>query len=493
MEKVTFENAKDNSLTCSVNGKFLHSRYRPLDEAEKYINSLNIEKEPACFVITEPCLCYTNIILRKKFTNAKICSLRYTHSFDQYDNHSDYVIYWDEKNISEKLCSCIGERNLLNTIFIQWTPAETTFQNESQKVWKEIKNAVDYSRSILFTNGYFSKKWFVNTVRNLTNPESFYSIKKITGPVVIAASGNSLRDSIPLLKRFREHFLLVSLSSATASLISNDIIPDLVLSTDGGYWAKKHLEPLLKKQIPIAIATEACCSSKLLSNSKIILLNYRDGFSNSLVKYLNLELCEAERNGTVSGTASDLFINNTEEPIFFCGLDLSPSPEFQHTQPNMIELYNSSNDNKLKTKEKRVSASGFNSSSLKIYEDWFKSDLRKYTGRVFRLSDNYEFANSLNTIKDVDFNYFEKKVIKYRNLNLEIEKIKEVPEIRKKIRDFIIENQNSKKWLTEFFPGETLALEKTADENERIKKINEISEKNKRFIHKLGKLIDAYL
>ncbi len=495
MEKITFENAKNGSLTCSFSGKYLHSKYNPEREAESFVQNINVDFLPECVLITEPALSYSTKKIKEKFPNAKLIAIRYCHNFDSYNKDFDYVFYaTTEKEILElknNLLRTLGETKILSSAFIQWIPSSNAFSETNNKVWKQIKETLNIAKTTLFTNGFFSKKWFYNAVRLSIFSDNFFSIKKTENPIVIAASGPSLQSSIPLLIKNRNKFHLIALSSAILPLIKNSIIPDLALSTDGGFWAKKHLS-ILKKypEIPLAIATEGNADTIILKNSKIVPLSYSDGFSKKLFNFLCLKTELAERNGTVSGTAVNFAQKLTSSKVFICGLDLCASKGFQHTMPNALETFNKRFDFCLLPQETRITKSIFNSESLKIYENWFSDPNRNFTNKAFRLSNNFAFKNNLNTMKDVNFDFFNKIANKKINTKFELEKIAFNKENTKnKIKLFIENFSNSEEWLNEFFPAETFSMNHKKEEAEKNKLKEEINKKNKYFTEKLKNLV----
>lgn len=495
MNKIVFENAKNGSLTCSIDGKFLHSKYNPQKEAENFVQNSNIQKNPSYIVITEPCISYAAAKIKEIYKNSKIAAIRYSHEFDSYNSEFDFVFYaTDEnqaKNISSALINKIGGKNLLNSAFLQWLPAANVFLELNKKVWDEIKSAVEYSRATLFTDSFFSKRWFLNSIKNLVLTENFYQLNRTNLPVVVAASGRSLEKCLPHLKKTRENFFLIGLSSATEVLLKNKIFPDVVLSTDGGFWAKKHLEPLKKHpEIPVALAIEADCPAFLLKKNPIILLKYCDGFSKKILDALNLDFDIAERNGTVSGTAVVLATKLTEKNTYVCGLDLHSSKGFQHTMPNALEIFNTKKDNKISGAELRAAKLEFNSGSLKIYENWFSDEKRNFNGKIFRLSENFCFKNNLNTVKDVNFDFFYKNEGKNKKSTETIKKINVGKKFfAEKILNFIEEKSKTEEWLNEFFCAETFALKNKTADNEKNKILDEICVKNKKFIQKIKNLI----
>lgn len=499
MNEIVFETAKNGSETCSFKGKFLHSKYNPDKEAEIFVENAEIQKNSSFILITEPCISYIAKKIKEKFPESKLAVIRYSHNFDSFNSEFDCVIYLADgnsvENISKKIFSelitKIGETNLLCSTFLQWVPAANAFPEINEKVWNGIKSAVEYSRTTLFTNSYFSKRWFLNSIKNLVLTENFYQLNRTNLPVIIAASGRSLENCLTFLKNERKRFFLICVSSAISVLLKNNIIPDFVLSTDGGFWAKKHLESLKNyPKIPIALAIEAACPTFLLKTNPIIILEYCDGFSKNLLDNLNLRFDPAERNGTVSGTAVLLAQKLTEKNIYVCGLDLHNSKGFQHTLPNALEIFNAKNDNKISGSALRAAKSEFNSGSLKIYENWFSDDKRNFCGRVFRLSKNFPFKNNLNTMKDVDFDFFYKNEKKMEKTSEKIKKINiEKKYFLEKIGNFIEEKSKSEDWTDEFFSAETFALKNKKSDNDKEKICEEICKKNKKFIRKIENFI----
>ena len=88
---------------------------------------------------------------------------------------------------------------------------------------KNVYNFIKYAKNIYSTN---------------LNPKM---------PVLIVASGPSLKNILEFIKTNQNNFFIICCSSAIKSLINNSITPDFCISTDGGFWAKTHLKVLLKK------------------------------------------------------------------------------------------------------------------------------------------------------------------------------------------------------------------------------------------------------
>ena len=398
----------ERTVVFTVNGVRLHSAYNPQAEAERFVSSLEAPFLPKAVIVTEPALSYIAEPLKKRFPGIPVCAIRYSESFKDVDSYFTQVFYGKEKSLAEELFSYFGEETLSASLFVSWQPSAKAFPKEDENVWEEIKKAVLKSRDVLATRTYFSKRWAKNAVRFCALIKTQAFPQKTDSPVIICASGPSLTPSLPLIKKNRNRAIVLALSSAVSPLKKEGIVPDMILSTDGGYWAKAHLREchFAFREVPLALSAESACPSKLLLEHAVVPLSYGDGISESLIKESGIKALQAERNGTVSGTAACLALKLSTGPIFFCGLDLSPSSGKVHAEPNQNENRDSLRDMKLCTKETRLTPSHFASPSLDLYASWFRS--RNFNGRIFRLSLGSKYKNSFPNIPDVDWNFFEK-------------------------------------------------------------------------------------
>lgn len=415
------EKSKNGEETCSFSGKYLHSKYNPLAEAEKFVQNIEADFFPECLFILEPALSYCALPLKKRFPKTKFFAIRYVSFFKDTDSKWDKVFYLDDNlALSDRLFNYFGEEKLYSSLFFEWPASKQIFSGESSLAWSEIKKAILKSRDVLGTRAYFSKRWFKNSLIFASSIKNPVTIKKINLPVIIASSGPSLRDSLPYLKEFRNSFFLISVSSAFQPLFHNGIIPDLVISSDGGYWAKKHLEfPAKDCSTIFALETESAVPKKILEKQKIIPLIYEDSQGKDFLDALKMPYMLSERCGTVAGTALTFALSLTENKVYLCGQDLAPSAGFQHTQPNALENGNAQKDFRLKNTETRITRSRFNSSqSLEIYRNWFISNSDYFSSRVMRLSDNYKYDFSLGKIKDINWNDFEKTTAASKSFSL---------------------------------------------------------------------------
>lgn len=490
---ITIQKSKNGEDTAIADNHFLHSNYAPVKEAERYIENLSCTYDPIAVVITEPALSYIISPLRKKYPEARIGVIRYSNYFQKYNFNFDFIInFYETKSLETQLERLFTEEELLSVFFISWKPSEIVFKEQNQQCWLEIKNTLERAKTLLITRQYFEKKWLVNCAKFLRFINYPVKLQKnINKPVMIITSGPSLKDAIQDIKKVQDKFFIICLSSAISVCLKNQIIPDLCMTSDGGYWAGQHLKKLVNNDVVLAMPTEALCPVNILSKQKILPLNYVDGISNELSNASGLSFSKAVRNGTISGTAILWAIENSNQDIFIFGMDLANQKGFQHTQPNEIETNASLFDNRIKTKEKRIAVSEFSGASLEIYRSWFSNyDFKTKAKKIYRvINQNYK-KNSLGQIKDISVTDLKKIALSYSDSEkisyFESQK-KATISAGKKASLYFEQNFQNELWKKQLFPLDYVLLSHEKDKNNTSNKIEknylELGEKIKKILY----------
>ncbi|MGI5096536.1 DUF115 domain-containing protein [Treponema socranskii] len=490
---IRFFTAKSGLPTCSANGTNLHSSYDPEREAERFVASISAPFNPQYIVVTEPALSYCAQFFRKRFPAAVLCAVRYAPHFSETDRAWDIVFdaAQNEVRLSDALFNTLGEEGLCSALFASWQPASRAFPEKDAAVWQEIKYAVDKGRDVLFTRSSFASRWIANAFFICKHIERARRIVNGSSPVVVAASGPSLKSALPYLARFRPSYFLIAASSALSVLTAYGIVPDLCIATDGGFYAKAHLSPLLRfPHIPLALAEEASCSGAILSTCAIIPLSYGDGLAANLFAACGIPSMKIERNGTVSGSALDFARSITDGSVFLCGLDMAPASGFQHARPNALEKGGAASCMKTYPNETKNSASRFASGSLELYRKWFQSLPKARVKNVYRFAHDYRFSNTLGAIADVDTAFFEQSLSPLRTLpRIEDKALPKKDAVQKAARDFLKLHAGSDAWLHEIFPAEYVSRQREPDAEKKEKQTETLAKKSDALSKKIARII----
>ena len=497
-----FEESKAGELTCSFKGKYLHSKYNPKTEGERFAQSLEADFSPLCLFILEPALSYCASSLKVRFPQATVCAVRFRKEFSESDSEWDKVFYLcSDLPLSEQLFLVLGEEKLCSSLVFDWSATKQAFPEENIKAWQEIKKAILKARDVIGTRAYFSKRWLKNSLVFAANIERPFILEKGNQPVIIAASGPSLKSSLPFLKENRASFFLIAVSSAFMPLVKNGILPDLVISSDGGFWAKYHLDFEGTSECFFALEAESAIPKRILTDGNVIPLVYDDGLEKDFLDAIACPYMISERNGTVAGTALTFAYNLTAGKVYLCGLDQAAAKGYQHTQPNALENGNAKKDYRLKNSETRMTSSRFSSEkTLEIYRNWFISNSAFFSDRVFRLSDNFAYDYPLGKIKEVNWNDFYnnklevKKDRDLKKIQIKEEKIRtEKKERSKKLLERLRNISKSQNFINEVFPMESTLIRRELSEEKRRDLLERLREKTDSLLEECAKLLQAGL
>lgn len=494
--QLEFLESKDGSKTFSADGLFYHSSYSPLKEARRFIETYDFVNNPKIVFLIEPGFNYFSDCIKERFTGCKVACIRFfDHHFDD-ENTWDYVLRYDgAQKFSQVLLNTFGEETLLCSALLVWKPAETLFKEKLGSFINEYKEALQASKTLLVTRQFFEQKWLINSCNFIKYTKRLIKpFDKTTLPVVVCASGPSLLSAVQTIKQFEQKLFIICLSSALSVLIKNEITPDLVLSTDGGFWAGEHLKYLKNNPgIPLAASCEAFVPKKILKENPVCALQYNDSssfISSMILEKAGIKSFEALRNPTVSGTGLFFAKSITTNKVFFCGLDLAQSEGFEHSQPNELEKNNELNDLRISTKETRLSRSRYNASSLQIYRDWFCSLDSKDVQNVLRIIDKHS-QDALGNIKDIAPEEFKneltctgetKKVSDYQEQTLNETTLSDS-------FMFIIEQLKTDKWMNQIFPADFLSIQ-NAPETEKPALQNRLNKKVEKLTARIRKIAD---
>lgn len=408
---IQFFNSKNGQLSCSADGRYLHSSFNPQVEATRFVESVQCMYEPSAVVVTGACLPWCAEPLRKRFPKAKLIAVQFDSCFHEYDDNWDSVFYISNSKqaslFGSELFNSLGEENLMITQFLSWKPSESVWQELCRISWEAIKSCMEKAQAVLTTRNHFNLAWFKHTVHNLSRIKSFAKAQKTDMPILVTASGPSLTKALPFIRDNRASFRLMAASSSLSTLLANDIIPDCCISTDGGYYATRHLRAYSidsrLENVPLIISGESAVPDTILNHIPCILITYGDGIETVLAEQINVPSVHGLRNGTVSGTAAALASTLTTGPVYMCGLDLAPGKGFQHAEPNENDVPLFTGQSRIRTLETAQASSRYAGGSLTLYREWFATQNESFTNRIFRIVSESDCLEPLGSMKDIQF------------------------------------------------------------------------------------------
>jgi hypothetical protein len=395
------------------NSKNLHSRYKPREEAERYVDSLALKEEINFFVLIEPGLGYLIPPLRKKNPAAKVIALHCGRPGfpEEAENSPDSFWYLESgRDLQDFLEAEIPDTKAGTIRIIEWRPSLAAFGEVYLRLVEETVEFIKRADANIRTTGKFGRRWFRNFFRNLDLLEEILVPSPVSLPMVIAGAGPGLEDVIPLLKETRRKGTLpiLAVSSAAPALESRGLIPDLVVTTDGGNWARLHLNECWRRIFAgkgggICTGLAAALTAALPSQyAGIPLLPISDGslWQRIILSGLGIPSLTLPQRGTVSASALDLAFFLTQGEIYIAGVDLALKDIRSHVRPYSFDVLWEQNERRLTPVYSQNFARALSmreGGSHKIYASWFGRQLEAWPKRLFSLGKNNPVFETLGT------------------------------------------------------------------------------------------------
>jgi hypothetical protein len=402
------EPARSGEPTCRSGSLQIHSPYDPRREADRFIESRLGSSRPACIVLLGPCLGYIADSLRARLSGAAIASVQYSGFFRGKEISAQGPCWYPDSPtpLHAFLDAAVDEDSISGVAVIEWPAAAAAFPEAAARCAAELRASLDRLASSAATVRTFGRRWLANACRSFLLIGKPVVLPRTELPIVIAAAGPSLRPSLDDLAPFRSSFILAAVSSAHASCRASGLEPDIVVTTDGGYWSRPHLytlgEAAKAPSAPLAAPLTAFPWSRLWPSSPIALLDQGSFAEGQFLPLLGGGLT-LPPHGSVVGTSLQLALRITEAPIVFAGLDLATLPGRGHARPHAFDYLDATRSSRLSCLESASLAEclvpGYSpigrgpwlsTRSLAAYAGALAAEASAHPGRLFRLRPSHQ-------------------------------------------------------------------------------------------------------
>ncbi|MCL2211345.1 MAG: DUF115 domain-containing protein [Treponema sp.] len=375
----------------------LHSRYNPQSEAARYIDSLNLKESIECFILIEPGQGYLIPVLREKFKQSKILALHVEDQADSFSQADFSLTGGDSLKIQEFLETHIRQ-DAKNIKIIEWRPSLNHYREAYLNILSEVAQFLKRLEAGKRTQAAFGKRWVRNFFRNLGNINTNLLYKQSSIPVIVTGSGPSLEQAIPLIKKAQDTCLLIASSSSLLALAASGVKADIVIATDGGNWALKHLYPLYRTSSSAGLAVNLCAAlPSQAALSPQLLINDGSFWQSVVLHELSLPSVIIGQRGTVTATAVELALILSSANIYLAGMDLAVKDIRTHVRPYSFDalFFNQANRitpfySQCYSRSSLLSRGG----SMDIYASWFKSQKNRWLNRIFSIGGGNVFEDA---------------------------------------------------------------------------------------------------
>lgn len=447
-------------LCAAKNGKNIHSQYNPEREAERFIQASQIVK-PSIIILLGAGLGYIQREIQNKYPHSQIFAIYYDDEL--YKNRlliDPSVKCWypsSEISINAFFSRYITEEKLRNLSLLEWNPSSLIFPDDSFRINRILKKSIQQLNGNIKTTALFGKKWMRNMISNYLSINNYCTFIQKSLPIVIVSSGPTLEKSLSQISRFQNKILIWALPSSLTALNHANIRPDLLISTDPGYYGKFHFTNL-PQDIPVAIPLTGS-RGLWTGGNPVVTLNQSFPFENDLFNISKMKNIPIPSNGTVSGTALELALKYSDN-IYFAGLDLCFRDIQSHIKPHSFDSLLGSETNRssplqsvfyhrASLAEPDFSLGIRTSRSLDTYRNWFTSRNTESSKIIKRLNPSPIHIDNIgrgDLSELIDFPLIDKKQVKLIDIepkNIRIKNIQKLfsqweAELEEKKRDDLL-------------------------------------------------------
>jgi hypothetical protein len=249
----------------------------------------------------------------------------------------------------------------------------------------------------------FGRRWLRNALRNLDLVQRHARPCRSNAPYIVCASGPSLERDLPELAAWKASPsppVLVAVSSSVPCLLSAGVIPDIVITTDGGSWALFHLAEAFrllrsKKEFsqaadPLFITALNAALPSQIETAAVLFLADESVWQRYLLRSFGLPFLTFPQRGTVSASALDAAFFLTSGPVYVSGIDFHHNDLVTHSRPYVFDRLREESAFRLNPaysqafrREEMIRSGG----ALSVYDSWFKKELPKYPKRLYAFSE----------------------------------------------------------------------------------------------------------
>ncbi|MDR0910447.1 MAG: DUF115 domain-containing protein [Spirochaetaceae bacterium] len=379
----------------------LHSSYNPLKEAERFLASLNVQGEKV-FILVEPGENYLYEILHKSYPLSKIITLHADPVYHKGKENEWSLNNHEQITLQSFLEHSIPDMAASDIRLIEWLPALKVYSTEILSITETTVQYIKRIDANYRTEKAFSKRWEANRKRNLpfcnaVNKSSLANYYNNPNGLIVCAAGPQLELALPDIQKLheKEGIALLAVSSALPFLVQQSIYPEIILTTDGGFWANLHMAELYRE---IAHAKAQRCKEE--KGARHLFCPLLVATLHATIPTQVLEMAAGEgclafadlpMRGTVAASALDLAMQFTDGSIYIAGFSFENEDIKTHCSPYAFESYIRKGCNRLKpyysemyTRTEAINAGN----SLSVYAEWFASHLGLYQGRIVSLPGN---------------------------------------------------------------------------------------------------------
>ena len=425
------EKNADGFIIAYKNNRAVHSKYNIENECKRALEKINKNKNLLIiygyglgYIIKYLIENIENYFDKKILESLKIIVVVEDDYLFKYSYYN--IFNTDKKNIFfihaedniDYINKIVDYKNI-NGVSLVLLPSLTKEEKDkANKFYEEILNNIEKEFSNIWTNLYFENIWTKNIILNseYINKSSDISVFKNAFKsfnALLICPGPTLINYIEKIKTHRKNLIIICVDTSYSVLCKNGIIPDFIITVDGGFF--NSLDFVCEnKKFPYLVMDIACnkiIPKIIYDRTKIIRFTSTDNLG--IVEYLKkfTDLSSLTTSSTVATTMIDFAYYTNFDKVLLIGFDNSYPYYQRHIKHALSYEYIINKTSKLKTMESYYFDAIKNNSNINVYpptEFIFENQIE-----YFKVLKNKYSKMFIGRIKSdaIDINSFKEDII----------------------------------------------------------------------------------
>ena len=416
---------KNNLISVSYKNKALTSLYAPIEEAkrliEQYIKKTNTDYTAIFLSIAS--FYHIDYFLSLNDKNKAIIIekdkelLKLIFSNIEIKNAKRIIILSEENDVLLFLNNFIKEDNVKKLVVIRHIRASNVSEenkNYYDNITIQLSNIIKERLMSLTSNYYFAPIWARNIIYNMRNNYSIESFKNYLNketPLLLVSAGSSIDNYIEKIKELSEsHFVLV-VSHSLNTLLNNNIKPNAVVSTDGGFYSLIHILSLLKEESIFLFTTHTSYPINSIKKERKFFFSHNESLEKILYDIQDNIYFPMEGSVIMPALRIAEFLN--PKYILLAGCDFCHVDDKSHSKYSNAIALDFITSNKINTFETKKYKRLNDDNKIKCFDDC----LRNTSSSLLSYKNHFEsLINDLS--KNIDFFTLTKESAKIKNVNI---------------------------------------------------------------------------
>lgn len=400
--------AKDGTeiTQITVNGKvwYLNSQYRPLKEAETFVEQYSSVMDYSVMVflglgngiiareLRKSLGNHVNILFYEPSVEIFLHTLRNYDISDLLADENVIIIVGNlnEEKISEALMDNINFENYKLAIYDALPKYRQLFPEQYHWLEDGYREAVYNIIIYLNTRQGLGRSMAVNTIRNMKHllncnyRDDFNGVFPKDIPAVVVAAGPSLEKNIHVLKQMKGKAFIIAVDTALRYLAEQNLRPDLAITVDAEKPIRLFESEDVRNMQLVIDSGANYQAADLLSGHKLIFSGGNYAYYQKVFQIAGRKFGFLKNGGSVATMAFSLLWEWGFERIVLVGQDLALAPDKVHAGNDDVDLYKLDGD--------KIAIEGYYGDT--VYTTWDYDAYRRWLEEKIAEKDCPEVINA---------------------------------------------------------------------------------------------------